>query len=202
MPLPSPATLPLMDATKLLRQQQGIGAATVTTHHLLSWAAQGLLGLHVPVGDKLLKLPITEAQAVRLARGEWVPLDVGQLEGGNPRSRPKPLLVQQSELVVHTAELQALAAQHLCASGAAEPATAEPKPEPEAFDPADLPEELDIARIAFTAVRNGYGAANATFKNRLLAYLGEHHPKLSDEARQRIGTVANPDKAAGRRKGA
>jgi hypothetical protein len=67
------------------------------------------------------------------------------------------------------------------------------------FDPSDLPYELGIGNIAFSAVRNGYGDSSATFKNRLIAYL-EKEFQLSPEAVHRIATVANPDKAPGRKR--
>ncbi|MFG6466839.1 hypothetical protein [Roseateles sp. BYS87W] len=67
------------------------------------------------------------------------------------------------------------------------------------IDPSDLPEELQAANIAFRAVLNGYGDEAVTFKARLVRYLQANF-RLSDEAVQRIATVANPDKAAGRRK--
>jgi hypothetical protein len=66
------------------------------------------------------------------------------------------------------------------------------------IDPADLPEELQIANIAFRAVLNGYGAPGERFKKRLRAYLEEHYSMLSGEAMERIATVANPDKTPGR----
>lgn len=67
------------------------------------------------------------------------------------------------------------------------------------IDPLDYPEELDAANMAFRAVKNGYGDANQTFRNRLIAYLGEHYKNLVPEAVGRIATVANPDKTAGRK---
>ncbi|MDN3920400.1 hypothetical protein [Roseateles violae] len=67
------------------------------------------------------------------------------------------------------------------------------------IDPADLPDELHAANIAFRAVTNGHGDPEATFKNRLMQYLRANFD-FSDEAVQRIATVANPDKSAGRRK--
>ena len=65
-------------------------------------------------------------------------------------------------------------------------------------DPADLPEELYIANIAFRAVFNGYGNPTATFKNRLIAYLKSTYPALLPSEVARIATVANLDKARGR----
>ena len=67
------------------------------------------------------------------------------------------------------------------------------------FDPSDLPDELDCANQAYRAVSIGYGDGYDTFRNRLLAWLAEHRPELGTEARERIATVANPDKAAGRK---
>lgn len=66
-------------------------------------------------------------------------------------------------------------------------------------DPADLPDELYAANVAFRAVSNGHGDAGATFKNRLLQYLKANFD-FSEEAIGRIATVANPDKSAGRKK--
>jgi hypothetical protein len=74
----------------------------------------------------------------------------------------------------------------------------EPPPAEADIDPSDLPEELQAANIAYRAVHNGYGDG-MTFKARLVQYL-EANFSFSDEAVQRIATVANPDKAAGRRK--
>jgi len=69
------------------------------------------------------------------------------------------------------------------------------------IDPADLPEELDCANQAFRAVHNGYGKQSDTIRNRLVAWVKEHYPSLGEEARNRIATVANPDKTPGRSKG-
>ena len=66
-------------------------------------------------------------------------------------------------------------------------------------DPLDLPEELDAANMAFRAVLNGYGEQTATFKNRLIEYLKANYSHLKTEAIDRIATVANPDKARGRK---
>ena len=66
-------------------------------------------------------------------------------------------------------------------------------------DPLDLPYELDAANIAFRAVMNGHGGNGTTFKNRLIAYLRENYD-FKEEALQRIATVANPDKSAGRKR--
>lgn len=67
-------------------------------------------------------------------------------------------------------------------------------------DPADYPEELQAANIAFRAVTNGFGDQSATFKNRLIGFLEKNYPSLNSEAIARIATVANPDKTRGRRK--
>lgn len=69
------------------------------------------------------------------------------------------------------------------------------------IDPADYPDELHAANIAFRAVTNGYGDQSATIKNRLIDYLEMNFPALGGEAVQRIATVANPDKGRGRKKG-
>ncbi len=68
------------------------------------------------------------------------------------------------------------------------------------IDPADLPIELDAANMAYRAVLNGYGNQSDTFKNRLIDYLQTTYTDLKTEAVQRIATVANPDKATGRKK--
>ena len=68
------------------------------------------------------------------------------------------------------------------------------------IDPADLPEELHAANIAFRAVTNGHGDPLATFKNRLIGYLEKNFSGLGNEAVQRIAIVANPDKTTGRKK--
>ena len=67
------------------------------------------------------------------------------------------------------------------------------------IDPADIPEELHMANLAFRAVTNGYGDATATFRNRVVSYLNKTWPGLSKEQVARIATVANPDKAPGRK---
>lgn len=67
------------------------------------------------------------------------------------------------------------------------------------IDPADIPEELHMANLAFRAVTNGYGDATATFRNRVVSYLKETYPSLLNEQLERIATVANPDKAPGRK---
>ena len=69
------------------------------------------------------------------------------------------------------------------------------------MDPSDLPDELDCANQAFRAVSKGYGDSSATFRKRLLAWILKHRADLGPEARERIATVANRDKAAGRRAG-
>lgn len=69
----------------------------------------------------------------------------------------------------------------------------------EEFDPSDNPTELDIANLAFHIVRKGYGDTTATFRNRLIEFLKEEYPGLKREAVDRIATVANPDKAPGRK---
>jgi hypothetical protein len=68
------------------------------------------------------------------------------------------------------------------------------------LDPTDLPNELDVANLAFRAVQNGYGNKSDTFKNKLIDYLNKHYPKFKREQIQRIATVANPDKSTGRKK--
>lgn len=68
------------------------------------------------------------------------------------------------------------------------------------IDPSELPLELDIANVAFRAIFNGYGDKSDTFKKRLLDYLQNYHPHLTQEAIQRIATVANHDKTVGRKK--
>ncbi|WP_143059570.1 hypothetical protein [Giesbergeria anulus] len=75
------------------------------------------------------------------------------------------------------------------------PDVAPPTPD---IDPADLPEELDAANMAFRAVFNGYGNPADTFRNRLIEYLNVNFPALGIPAIERIATVANPDKARGR----
>jgi hypothetical protein len=67
------------------------------------------------------------------------------------------------------------------------------------IDPEDLPDELDIANIAYSAVMNGHGDESLSFKQKLTLWLNEMYPKLSKEATNRIATVANKDKRPGRR---
>ena len=77
--------------------------------------------------------------------------------------------------------------------------TEEPEGLNKEVDPSDLPEELDAANMAFRAVLNGHGEQTATFKKRLITYLKENYSHLKMEAVDRIATVANPDKARGRK---
>ena len=70
-------------------------------------------------------------------------------------------------------------------------------------DDTDLPDELDIANIAYRMVKNGYGGEamkSMTFKNRLIACLTERWENLDQSVIDRIATVANPDKNRGRPK--
>jgi len=68
------------------------------------------------------------------------------------------------------------------------------------ISPDDLPEELYLANLAYRAVLNGYGDKSDTFKTRLIDYLQKNYADLKTEAVQRIATVANADKTAGRKK--
>jgi hypothetical protein len=68
------------------------------------------------------------------------------------------------------------------------------------FDPSDLPEELDAAIIAWTEVKKGWGLPSETAKQKISSYLDERYFHLSQEARNRIATMANGDKRPGRRK--
>lgn len=68
----------------------------------------------------------------------------------------------------------------------------------EAADPADLPDELDCALMALRAVQNGYGK-ESTPRKKLLEWLVANRPDLKPDQRERIATVANPDKAPGRK---
>jgi hypothetical protein len=67
------------------------------------------------------------------------------------------------------------------------------------IDPTDFPYELHAANIAFRAITKGHGNSAATFKNRLIDYLEKNFTDLTNEAVQRIATVANPDKSTGRK---
>jgi hypothetical protein len=68
------------------------------------------------------------------------------------------------------------------------------------IDPSDFPYELQAANIAFRAITKGHGDNTATFKNRLIDFIEKNFTELSNEAIQRIATVANPDKSTGRKK--
>lgn len=68
---------------------------------------------------------------------------------------------------------------------------------PAEIDPTDLPTELDAANVAFRAMLNGYGDQSKKPRIRLVDYLKKHHPELSEEAVDRIATVANPVKTPG-----
>lgn len=72
---------------------------------------------------------------------------------------------------------------------------------PASIEPEDRPEELDAAEQVHRAVEvNGWGEnTGQTIKNRNMAWLREHMPKLSVEAVKRIATVANSDKRPGRK---
>jgi hypothetical protein len=68
------------------------------------------------------------------------------------------------------------------------------------FDPADLPDELYMANLAFRAVTNGHGKQSDTFRNRIISYLKLNYPNLKNDPLQRIATVGNPDKSTGRKR--
>ena len=71
----------------------------------------------------------------------------------------------------------------------------------EQVDPLDRPQELDIANLAFhEVIVKGYGLGEGSPKQRLLNYIEIHYGFLTDGAKERIATLANPDKASGRRK--
>jgi len=61
------------------------------------------------------------------------------------------------------------------------------------------PPELDIAMLAWRAATNQRDP-NETPKSQVRAWLDEHYPKLSEEAKQRIAIVCNWEKEGGRRK--
>ena len=61
------------------------------------------------------------------------------------------------------------------------------------------PPELDRAMMAWRAATNQRDP-NMTAKNQIRAWLDEHYPKLSEEAKQRIAIVCNWEKEGGRRK--
>jgi hypothetical protein len=69
-----------------------------------------------------------------------------------------------------------------------------------AIDLSNLPVELRAATMAHRALLDGYGDQSATPRTRLIAYLKEHYPAFKQEQKQRIATVANPDKTTGRKK--
>lgn len=70
----------------------------------------------------------------------------------------------------------------------------------EDLDPGDYPLELDVAKISYRAVLNGYGNHGETFKSRLINYIRASYPTLKNSEVERIATVANPDKERGRKK--
>jgi len=61
------------------------------------------------------------------------------------------------------------------------------------------PPELDRAMMAWRAATNQRDP-NETPKSRVRAWLDEHYPKLSEEAKQRIAIVCNWEKEGGRKK--
>ena len=67
------------------------------------------------------------------------------------------------------------------------------------IDPADLPDELSAANIAFRAITNGYGNQSKPPRARLEDFLREMYPALKATAIDRIATIANPDKTTGRK---
>lgn len=78
--------------------------------------------------------------------------------------------------------------------------TGEP-PAWEGFDPDSetYPPELDIALQAWRAVTNQRDPSKAA-KEQIREWLKKHYPKLSKEARERIATVCNWERAGGRKK--
>ena len=93
-----------------------------------------------------------------------------------------------ARLVEQVAELQRQLAE---ATAAAQQA--------QSVEPEGLPDQLSIANIAFRAVTNGYGDEDDTFRNRIGAYLDEHHADIGAGCRERIMTVANQDRTPGRK---
>lgn len=67
------------------------------------------------------------------------------------------------------------------------------------INPEDLPEELDLANMAYRAVSKSLGVKTGTFRNRVKDYLKQQYPHLKPEVIERIATVANPDKSRGRK---
>jgi hypothetical protein len=107
---------------------------------------------------------------------------------------------ERGYLRVKRSALDAFVIEHATVA-VAMPATIEagPRDASDPLDPSDLPDELDCANQAFRAISNGYGDVSDTFRNRLVAWLVEHRGDLGIEGRERIATVANRDKAAGRK---
>lgn len=71
----------------------------------------------------------------------------------------------------------------------------------EQVDPVDLPEHLYIANLAHRAVvAKGYAPDKGTIKQRLRHYIKTNYPLLTNGSRERIATIANPDKSTGPKK--
>ena len=112
-----------------------------------------------------------------------------------------PVIVNWVDLVVLSEELERFISRGSdLPPGTLEQTKSDIKNVEEDIDPADLPDELDMANQAFRAVSKGFGNKDATFKSRLITYLETTFPKLNGTTVDRIATVANPDKARGRRK--
>lgn len=95
-------------------------------------------------------------------------------------------------------EITAFLAAHKVSVGNSSKSLLDTPPTDSDLDPTDLPEELDMANMAFRAVFNGYGNPADTFRNRLIKYLNSRLPAQCPTAIKRIATVANPDKERGR----
>jgi hypothetical protein len=177
------------------------------THHIApqdlnAWRVRNGLPAPLPITqnpDTSLHNALAQAEAERdAARAELK----DAIDWWDGTGHPADALIakQLSELTGLRAELQESeaarqAAEELAARMGAE---VEALKAAEAADPADLPDELDCALMALRAVRNGYGT-ESTQRKRITEWLKAHRSDLKPDAIERIATVANPDKATGRK---
>lgn len=162
------------------------GNSSFNAQDLRAWAESVGLDWCIP-SDTPVKAP-APADSATLDRLRQLEAKNAQFVDQVEREAREHFEAENARLVEQVAELQRQLQEATAAAQQAQP-----------VEPEDLPDELSIANIAFRAVTNGYGDELATFRNRLGAYLDKHHPDLGSGVKDRIITVANPDKAPGRK---
>lgn len=169
------------------------------------------------IGDTLLQLPTGISLDEVMASGFVLHAELTRFENSKtPQPLPgadgtvnvnipteTPASEQPPETVLPENALPSLVEEP--PSTTSQTAVHQPTPEPDTqsnkeVDPFTRPGELYAANAAYQAVQAGYGDQNATFRNRIIAYLEEHYPAFAPDAILRIATVANPDKRPGRKK--